>query len=136
MIELVVAIAIVAVLAAIAYPAYVDYIRRGRIAEATGELSALRVRLEQFYQDNRNYGSTATTCGTPLPAGQSFAFACQWAAGGTNQSFVATATGLAGAGMGGYSFTINNINEPTTTAYPGASGLPAPCWLKRKGSSC
>jgi hypothetical protein len=38
--------------------------------------------------------------------------------------------------MTGYTFTIDNNNAQVTTAYPGASGLPAACWLKRKSDTC
>ncbi len=134
--ELMITVAIVAILAAVAYPSYTEYIRRSRIVEATGELSTLRVRLEQFYQDNRHYGSTAAACGAAMPAAGAFTYACNWGAGGTNQSFLATATGAAGAGMTGYSFTIDHTNQQRTTGFPGASGLPVTCWMKRKGDTC
>ena len=55
LIELMVVCAIVAILAAIAIPAYSDYIKRSHIIEATSRLSDLRVRLEQFFLDNRTY---------------------------------------------------------------------------------
>ena len=138
LIEVMVAVAVIGILAAIAYPSYADYVRRGRIAEATGELGTMRVRLEQFYQDSRpsNYGSTAAVCGVAVPTSPSFTYTCNWGAGGTSQTFLATATGNASAGMTGYTFTIDNNNAQVTTAYPGASGLPAACWLKRKSDTC
>ena len=138
LIELMIAVAIVAILASVAFPSYTEYVRRGRIAEATGELGTMRVKLEQFYQDNRpnNYGSTAAACGVAVPTSASFTYACNWGAGGTSQTFLITATGKASAGMSGYTFTIDNTNAQRTTAYPGATGLPAACWLKRKSDTC
>jgi type IV pilus assembly protein PilE len=56
LIELMITVVVIGILAAVAYPSYTDYIRRGKISQATSELSAMRVRLEQYYQDNRNYG--------------------------------------------------------------------------------
>ena len=95
LIELMIAVAIVGLLAAIAYPSYTQYVRRGKIVEGLGELAALRVRLEQYYQDNRDYGSSASGCGVPMPSQPSFTFSCTWGLGATSQSFVATATGQA-----------------------------------------
>ena len=55
LIELMVTVAIIAILAAIAIPSYTDYVRRGRITEAISTLTGFRVRMEQYYQDNRSY---------------------------------------------------------------------------------
>jgi len=98
----------------------------------------MRVKLEQFYQDSRpfNYGATAAACGVAVPTSPSFTYTCNWGPGGTSQTFLITATGKASAGMSGYTFTIDSDNAQKTTAYPGATGLPAPCWLKRKGDTC
>ena len=136
LIELMIAVAIVGIIAAVAYPQYTSYIQRSRLAEATGNLSTTRVRLEQFYQDNRSYNSNATSCGVALPTGDFFDYTCTWGAGGTNQSFVLTATGKTSANMGGYTFTVDNNNLQRTTAFTGASGLPVNCWLRRQGQTC
>jgi len=138
LIEVMITVAVIGILSAIAYPSYVEYVRRAKTAEATSELATMRVRLEQFYQDNRpsNYGSTAAVCGVAVPVSPSFTYTCNWGAGGTNQTFLVTATGNSSIGMAGYAFTIDNNNAQTTTAYPAASGLPANCWLKRKGDTC
>lgn len=55
LIELMIAVAIIAILAAIALPSYTDYIRRSRVTEAISTLSGMRVKMEQYYQDNRKY---------------------------------------------------------------------------------
>ena len=111
-----IAVAIVGLLAAIAYPSYTQYVRRGKIVEGLGELATLRVRLEQYYQDNRHYGSSASGCGVSMPSQPSFTFSCTWGSGTTSQSFIATATGLASAGMAGYVFTVDRLqcagNDP------------------------
>src|ERR1051326_6623594 len=49
LLELVFVVAIVAVLAAIALPNYADYVKRGRIIEATTALSDARQRTEQQF---------------------------------------------------------------------------------------
>src|SRR6516162_2622938 len=55
MLEVMIVVAIVGILAAIALPNYSDYVKRGKIIEATSALSDLRTRYEQFYLDNRTY---------------------------------------------------------------------------------
>lgn len=132
LIELMITVAIIAIIAAVGYPSYRDYVQRSRIAEATGTLSVTRVRLEQYYQDNRRYGTVGTTCGVAMPSGDYFTFACATSNGA--QEFVLTATGS--GGMSGYTFTVNHNNLQQTTAFVGAGSLPANCWLKRKGDTC
>lgn len=135
LIELLIAVAVVGVLAAVAYPSYTEYVRRGRIVDALGQLSTLRVRLEQYYQDNRHYGSTAASCGVPMPATSTFAFSCTWGPGGTSQSYLLTATGLASGGMEGYVYTLNEANAQATTLF-GGDPVSAACWLRKRGDSC
>ena len=64
LIELVVAVAIVGILASIAMPSYQAYARRGQLADAFTTLADMRVKMEQWYQDNKFYGtaSGSTTC--------------------------------------------------------------------------
>jgi type IV pilus assembly protein PilE len=137
LIELMITVAVIGILSAIAYPSYGDYVRRGKISEATAELSTLRVRLEQFYQDNRNYGSTAAACGSgmSMPTSPSFTFTCTWGANSTSQSFLATATGTGSGAMSGYVFTVNDANQQSTTSFAGTS-VTAACWMKKQGDTC
>jgi type IV pilus assembly protein PilE len=134
LIELMIAVAIIAILAAVAYPQYSSYVTRSRLAEATGTLSITRVRMEQYYQDNRNYGASA--CGVAMPTGDYFTYTCGWGTTTTNQSYVLTATGKSSAGMGGYTFTVNQDNLQRTTAFTGATSVPVNCWLRRAGDTC
>lgn len=134
LIELMVAVAIVGILAAVAYPSYSAYVRRGKIAEATGALSVMRVNMEQWYQNNRKYSNAGdSACGVAVPDSASFTYTC--ALSNANQQFVVTATGIASAGMDGYTFTVDQDNTQQTTAYPGAT-VPQNCWLKRPGDTC
>jgi len=140
LIELLIVVAIVGFLATIALPSYREYVQRGKIAEATATLAEMRARQEQYFQDNRTYVSAGTTCGGagsatfPLPTGKYFTYGC--IAGATPPSYTAWANGVAGEGMNGFSFTINEANLRRTTAFPGASGLPKDCWTYRKGDGC
>ena len=132
LIELMIAMVVVALLAAVAYPAYTSHVRRGKIAAALGELSAVRVRLEQFYQDNRHYGSSGGGCGVAMPSAPGFRFACS---GANPQSFVVTATGEASQGMGGYAYSVDQADQQKTLSFAGVA-VDANCWLKKEGERC
>lgn len=133
LIELLVTMVIIAILAAIAVPNYQDYVTRSKIAEATSTLATLRVQMEQYYQDNRTY--VGGLC-APVPAGsvKYFTFACSVAP--TANVYTIAATGKAAEGMGGFSYTINQINAKTSTVTaPGWTGS-ATCWVTKKGGVC
>ena len=152
LIELMITVAIVAILAAIAVPNYTDYITRSKFTEAHGMLADLRVKMEQYYQDNRRYNATgvAGTCGIPggnaptVQGAKYFTFAC----GSTNanaagdQQFTLTASGIVGSSLEGIAFTINHANARATTVsastpmadkgYAANTG----CWVLKKPSQC
>lgn len=135
LIELMITVAIVAILASIALPAYQDYVRRGQIQDGTSALSALRVRMEQFYQDNRTYAGNQCggQCGVACPNTQFFSYTCITANNG--QTFVLTANGT--GPMAGFSYTINQDGARTSTIT--AAGWAANsnvCWITRRGGQC
>jgi type IV pilus assembly protein PilE len=146
LIELMITVAIVGILAAVALPSYKNYVRRGQQPEAFNALSDYRTKMEQYYQDNRNYGSTicannstANTWNTFAPSGAKyFSYACVpvTAAGDTTpQSYTITATGIAG-GVSGDKYTIDQNGNRTTTVFKGATLSPAAaCWLT-SSTSC
>jgi len=134
LIELMVAVAIAAILAAVAVPSYSEYVMRGRIPEATNGLSALRVQLEQYYQDNRTYvGACASGTVAPLPGGVNFTFSCPTL---TATAFTAQASGT--GSMANFVYTVNESNARQTTRVPntGWGSTPAACWIVRKGGGC
>jgi type IV pilus assembly protein PilE len=147
LIEVMITVVIVAILAAVALPSYRDYLTRGKVTEATANLSDLRVRLEQFYQDNRMYG-TGGVCGVTMPAAAAgikhFTFTCvsSAAAGAGDQNYVLTATGgITGAdqSMAGFTYTLNHANAKATSAAPtgwAAGTMPTACWITKKGGEC
>ena len=137
--ELMVSVVIVAILAAIAIPSYREYVVRSRIVDATTALSDYRVRMEQFFLDNRRY-LTDGACGVPETQFTTESFDITCAAGGSAQSYVVTATGKAGRGMSGFVYTLtqdvgaNNLRATTSTGSWGKSS--ATCWVVRKDGSC
>jgi type IV pilus assembly protein PilE len=136
LIEMLVAAVTAAILAAVALPNYADYIRRSRIVEATGKLAAMRIQLEQHYQDYLSYGSSAGGCGVPSPDGRYFSFSCNWGSVGSNQGYLITATGNAGS-MSGFVYTIDQNGNRKTTGLPAAWGAPPyACWVQSKGGGC
>ncbi len=71
LIELMVTVAIIAILAAIAVPNYTDYVKRGKLQEATSNLLAMRTKMEQYFQDNRSYTTPGAPVLAPCTAGSS-----------------------------------------------------------------
>ena len=131
LIELMIVVAIVGILATIGMPAYNDYVTRGKLVDASAQLANMRIQLEQYYQDNRNYGTTAATCGVPLPTSKYFTFTCNWGPGATNQSYLVTATGT--INNTSFIYTIDQTNTKTTTS---GWGNGATCWIMKKGDTC
>lgn len=131
LLELLVAIVITGIVIAVALPSYLEYTRRAKINEAFDQMSAYRLRMEQFYQDNGNYG--VNNCGIANPNSEHFNFNCQLTNGG--QSFTLTATGDAAEDMGGFVFSIDAAGARTTTSFPNAT-VPANCWLTKRGDTC
>ncbi len=123
LIELMIAVVVVGILASIGIPAYTDYVTRGKLPEATSALSDGRVKMEQFFQDNRTYA------GGPCPAATTnFGFACSNL---TTTTYTITATGK--NNLSAFSYTINETNTKTSATPWGNS---ATCWVMKKGGAC
>ena len=140
LIEVMIVVAIVAILASIAVPSYNDYVRRGQLPEAFNRLSDYRSKMEQYYQDNRNYGTAANKCASDaaaaswntFPDGTHFSFSCV-ASGATFQAYTITATGISGS-VTGHVYTINETGVRGTTKFKGAT-VATTCWLT-KSTTC
>lgn len=137
LLEVMITVAIISILAAIAYPSYSDYLQRARLAEARSQLMDTRARLEQYYQDNRQYtgaDGTGFPCnGTVLNTNmRHFAYTCAL----TATTFTVTATGNAAQGMSGFIFTITQDGTRSTTGVPSGWSNPGNCWVMRKDGSC
>lgn len=137
LIEVMMVVAILGILSAIAFPSYTQYVMRGRLVEATSALAGQRVKMEQFYQDNRSYtGACVTgTVAPPIAATENFTFACNIDGGG--QAYTIDATGNAGTSMAGFTLRIDQSNTRSTVAVPADWTLPATnCWVQKKGGQC
>jgi type IV pilus assembly protein PilE len=149
LIELMVTIVIIGILATVAIPNYRDYVTRGRIPEATSGLADIRVRMEQFYQDNRTYptGGCVNAPTAPsaiqlqVPLGENFALSCGTGASApTATTYTVTATG--NGSMAGFQYTLDQFNTRATNISGAASTAgwtshsPNNCWVTKKGGRC
>jgi len=137
LIELMVTVAVIAILAAVALPSYSSYMMRAAVTDATKGLSEMRLKMEQYFQDQRTYvGACVAGTMAPLPSNTlNFTFACNPAPTATN--YVVVATGVAGSRMAGFVYTVDQANTQTTTS-PVASGWPS-CvsrWIVKKSDTC
>jgi len=145
LIEILITVAIVAILAAIALPNYRDYVTRGKLVEAFGGLSDARVKMEQYFQDNRQYPAACVSSPTAPSATQiqtqalqNFTLTCVTSP--ANNTYTVTADGI--NDMAGFHYTINQQNVKTSTLDgTGASkgwtaASPNTCWVTRKGGVC
>ena len=122
LIEAMITVAIIGILAAVALPSYTDYVKRGKIPEATSALGQGRVAMEQWFQDNRTY------VGAPCPSdGKLFSLGCETDA----TSFTISASGS--GSMSGFNYTIDQDN---TRASETPWGDSSSCWISSKGDTC
>ena len=91
LIELMVVVAILAIVAVIAVPSFLDQVRKARMSDAKQTLMDVAAKLEQYYQDNKGYPTTADM--TLL--------------GYTSNPFVSPEK----------YYTISFVGSPTTTSY-------------------
>ena len=127
LIELMIVVVIIGILAAVAIPAYQDHVMRGRIAEATSGLAQMRMRIEQYYADNRTFENY--TCPAPGQV-DAFAFTCPVL---TANTYTLQAAGAAARGMSGFTYTLNQANVRASTTPWGDNGA---CWVIGKGGAC
>ncbi len=123
LIELLIVVAIIGILAAIAIPNYSDYVTRGKITEAISGLSDGRIRMEQYFQDNRTY------VGGPTPAATAnFTFVASTL---TATTYRITATGI--GALNTFNYRIDESNGKASVTPWGISNT---CWVIKKGGLC
>jgi type IV pilus assembly protein PilE len=138
LIELLIAVTVLGILAAIAYPQYTEFVQRSRITDATSALNDFRVRMEQYFQDNRTYANGAL-CGVPdpLPIGSSsFQIVC---GAPSAAGYTVNADGLPGKGMSAFRYRLTVAAAGvtrTTVSAPAGWVTPANCWAVRKNGDC
>lgn len=131
LIEVMVVVVVIGILTMVALPSYSDYVIRGKIAEATSALSDGRVKMEQFFQDNKTYVG-----GTCPPTTESFTYNCSDL---SNTTYTITANGKAGSNVANFSFSIDQTNTRRTTGVKSgwtSATLPQNCWITKKGGTC
>jgi len=126
--EVMITVAIVGILAGIALPSYQGYIQRSTLSEAFDGLSAFRLRMDQAFNNNGNFGAVGCAVAAPN-SNENFAFACDLTNGG--QGYLARADGS--GRMAGFGFSVDEAGRRVTTAFPGQTALPANCWMSKKG---
>jgi len=131
LIEVMITVAIIGILAAVALPAYSEYVIRGKLPQATSELAARSVRMEQFFQDNRTYQNAPACVSSTSNAHFNFSCSVQTATAYTLQAVGKDA-------MAGFTFSITHQNVRSTAAVPSGWTQPSPntCWVVRKSGGC
>lgn len=137
LVEILIAIAVVAILAAVVLPSYRNYTLRGKIPEATSHLAAMRVKLEQFYQDNRTYVPATAGCVTDSTTSKYFDFTTCNGGAETRSATGYTLFAIGKASMAGFSYSVDQTNAKASTV-TGVSGWTgnASCWVTRSGGEC
>ena len=138
LIELMIVVVVASILAAIAVPAYTNYSIRGKIPDATTNLAAKRVEMEQYFQDNHTYydgTTTPTPCQSDTASSRYFQFSCSTL---TATTYTIQASGV--NTMAGFTYTIDESNVKTTNiTAPASSGWQAvssTCWITKQGGAC
>lgn len=133
LIEVMITVAIVAILAAVALPSYSRYVLRARVTDGVAGLSDMRLKMEQYFQDNRTYvGACVAGTVAPLPAPSvNFTYACSALSANT---YTVTATGL--GVMNGFVYTLDQANARATTGVPSGWTANAGCWVTKQDGSC
>jgi type IV pilus assembly protein PilE len=127
LIEIMIALAICAILAAVAMPVYTDYIIRGQLTAARAELDAERIRMEQFFMDNRTYDG-----GCPAISKKTKYWEIECVDDAT--TYLLTAKPIEGVGPADFEFTINQAQQRDTADAPMGWDHGHGCWVVRKGT--
>ena len=101
-------------------------------------LADYSVKMEQYFQDNRNYGIANAACPVVVAAASPyFSFTCAVGGATPSTSYLASASSIAGAlgtANGDYTYTINQSNTKASIKFEGSAVIKN-CWLV-KGNEC
>ena len=131
LIEVMIVVVIIGILAAVAIPNYSEYVTRSRVPEAISGLSDMRVRMEQYFQDNRTYVG-APACADDTTTSQFFDFSC----GATESltAFTLTATGK--ESMTNFTYSVDQAGVRRSAITASGWAATATCWVTKKGGAC
>lgn len=130
LIELMITVAIMGILMGIVFPNYKNYILRSQVVEATSNLSILRTKMEQYYQENRTYAGACTN-GTlaPIPSGlKYFNITCSNLG---EDTYTLTATGISN----GFTYSVDQLNQRATLSTSNW-GTSTSCWIINNNGTC
>lgn len=135
LIEVMIVVAILGIISAFALPSYQEYSTRGKLTEAYSTLAMQRVKMEQYFQDNRTYAGAcaAGTVAPPMTTTNHFSFSCTDL---DASGFTLTATGISGAATAGFRFTLDEANVRATPSVPSGWTTNSNCWVMRKDGTC
>jgi type IV pilus assembly protein PilE len=134
LVELMITVVIIGILSAIVVPSYKQYVLRGKLTDAFTKLSSLQLRMENFFQENRNYG-TATVCGVDATASNSADFTYSCSTSNSDQNFTVLATGRSAAA--GFQYSIDDAGaKGTVSVTSGWNGAGSTCWVTHSGGEC
>lgn len=140
LIELMIVVAVIGILAAIAVPNYNEYVLKSKVLEASSALSQMATRLEQHYQDNRDYSTACAAAGSAAvaalpPNTSNFTFTCPTRNATT---YVVRATGQ--GSMSNFIYEIRPNGAKLTVSVGGGwnNGVAAgkTCWVMSKSGGC
>lgn len=128
-IEIMMVVVIIGILMTIALPSYRDYVVRAQITEGISSLANMRVKMEQYFQDNRTYeGACETGTLAALPTDlQNFTLTCSNL---TEETYFIEAKGL------GFTFNLDETNKRSTTTVASGWTTSDTCWITNKSGTC
>lgn len=127
LIELMITVLIVGIIGSFAVPSYRDYVLRADNANVMAALSANKLKMEQYYQDNRTYVGACDSDSRAAPQDvENFLISCNV----TDNSYTLNASG------NGFSFSINEDNSKSTDAAPNGWPTNDSCWIIHKNGTC
>lgn len=131
LIEVMVVVVIISILAAVAVPNYMDYLKRGKIADATGGLASKQTLMEQWFQDKLKY-TNGPACASDTTSSKYFDFSCPTAA--TDTAYTLQAVGK--SSMTGFTYTVTQDGTKATPNVPTGWTTSTTCWVTAKGGTC
>jgi len=134
LIELMIAVAVIGILSAVALPSYTNYVKSGNAQEAPGNLLTMKTQAEQYFADNPAKGFKDFPCASPSDA-KFFDYACSYPTVTDPQNTIKiTATGKSSTNISGWTYTIDQTGNRTSTGIGTASSTT--CWITKNNGAC